>query len=254
MPRLARKESKSYYHHIMVQGINKEYIFRNEVYINKYLFLMREKLKESNVNILAYCIMNNHSHLLMYSEKSDYISRYMQRVNTAYSHFYNKNNKRVGYVFRDRYLSQDIFTTNQLYHCMRYIHNNPVKANMVKEMWDYKYSSYKEYLGRKHIITEESLKMIFGSTDNYIQLFNSIHTKCTDENFIDTKEKDIQQYISEFEESSKTNISDLTKNKSLLKEFINEARKETNVKIVELAQILGISKSTIANYIVKNNK
>ena len=57
--------------------------------------------------------MGNDAHFLIYSEKSEYVSKYMQRVNTTYSQFYNRRNKRVGYVFRDRYCSQDILSKKQ---------------------------------------------------------------------------------------------------------------------------------------------
>ena len=149
MPRIARKNSQSCFYHVIVQGINKEYIFEKEEYIEKYKELIIKKLDESNVIILAYCIMNNHAHLLIFSEKSEYVGKYMQRLNTSYSQFYNKINNRVGYVFRNRYYSQDILTAQQLYNCLRYIHNNPVKAGITRTMKGYKYSSYNEFLGKK---------------------------------------------------------------------------------------------------------
>lgn len=57
---------------------------------------------------MAYCIMNNHVHLLVYSEEVQKLSKMMQKINTAYAKYYNECNERVGYVFRDRYLSQPI--------------------------------------------------------------------------------------------------------------------------------------------------
>ena len=84
------------------------------MYIEKYKKMITDKLENSNIMILAYCIMNNHCHFLMYSEKIEYLSKYMQRLNTSYSQFYNKITKRVGYVFRNRYYSQDILTQEKL--------------------------------------------------------------------------------------------------------------------------------------------
>lgn len=252
MPRIARINSQSNFHHIMVQGINKEFIFKDEFYINNYLNIIKKKLTDSNINILAYCIMNNHAHLLIYSEKNYYLSKFMQRVNTSYSHFYNYFNKRVGYVFRDRYLSQDILNQNQLYNCLKYIHNNPVKAKMVYQMSEYKYSSYREFFGKKRIINKESIKLLFGSSNDYIDLFNLIHNTFNECDFIDLKDKEIQEYIFEFKKIYKVEMKDLYKERNLLQLFINNARKQTDVKIIELAQILGISKSTVSNYIIKN--
>lgn len=140
----------------MVQGINKEYIFGKPKEAEKFKEIILRKLEQSNVIILAYCIMGNHAHILIYSEKSENISKYMQKVNTTYSQFYNKETRRVGYVFRDRYCSQDILNERQLYNCLRYIHNNPVKAKIVKCMEDYEYSSYKEYKVSDRIIVRYS--------------------------------------------------------------------------------------------------
>ena len=252
MPRIARINSQSNFHHIMVQGINKEYIFKDEFHIENYLNIIIKKLIDSNINILAYCIMNNHTHFLIYSEKNDYLSKFMQKVNTSYSQFYNHYNKRVGYVFRDRYLSQDILSQNQLYNCLKYIHNNPVKANIVKKMSEYKYSSYKEFFGKKQIITKEGIKLLLGSSNDYMELFNFIHTTFNENDFIDIKEKEIQEFSSEFKKKYNIEIQNLYKDKYLLQVFINDARKQTDVKINELGQILGISKSTVSNYIIKN--
>jgi len=117
MPRIARKDSQSNFHHIIVQGLNKECIFKKEEDMKKYREIIIEKLNNSDITILAYCIMSNHTHFLIYSDKYKNISRFMQRVNTSYSRWYNKENNRVGFVFRNRFYSQDILNENQLYNC-----------------------------------------------------------------------------------------------------------------------------------------
>ena len=77
MPRIPRKYSQSNFYHIMVQGINKEYIFNTEQNMKKYQKLIKKKLENSNITILAYCIMNNHAHFLIYSENVSNLSKYM---------------------------------------------------------------------------------------------------------------------------------------------------------------------------------
>lgn len=254
MPRIARKSSQSCYYHVIVQGINKEYIFGKKLYIEKYKEIILKRLENSKVTILAYCIMNNHAHFLIYTEESKYLSKYMQRVNTTYSQFYNKINKRVGYVFRDRYFSQNILSEKQLYNCLKYIHNNPVKAGISTTMGEYKYSSYNEFFGRKEIIDNEGIKLLFGSIDKFKNEFywlHNINNSYNTDEFYDIKEKEIYEFISEIERKYKKKAIDIKTDKELLKKILKEARKQTNVTIVELADIFDISKSTVGNYIKK---
>ena len=254
MPRIARKDSQSKFYHIMVQGNNKEYIFNKKEDMKKYQRLIKEKLENSNIMILAYCIMNNHAHFLIYCEDEIYLSKYMQRLNTSYARLYNKENERLGYVFRDRFRSQDILTERQLYNCLRYIHNNPVKAGMVKDVSEYEYSSYNEFLKETNIITEESIKLLFDDIDNYKTQFKLIHNNCIDEDFIDEDDKtiDISTFLEEFEKKYNRKIEEVSQDRKFLKRVINDAREQTNVTIVELAEKLNVSKSKVGRYIKKS--
>lgn len=248
MPRNSRKNLKSFYKHIMVQGIEKKNIFGEEKYMKKYKEIIREKLKESSVNILAYCIMHNHSHFLIYSENPEEISKFMQKVNTTYSIYYNKINNRVGYVFRNRFKSQEILDLRQLYTCLRYIHNNPVKADITKTMQDYKYSSYNEFLSENYqIINNNSIKLLFGDTDDFVPIFKAVHERM---NEIEEKTYlDIKSFIEQFQKEYNVKIEDLKYNKGLLKLATKEMKQKTNAKVVEISKILKISKATVYKYL-----
>lgn len=254
MPRIARKDSNSNFYHIIVQGINKKYIFNKSEFINKYKQIILSKKEKSNVTILAYCIMNNHAHFLIFSEKIEYLSKFMQRVNTSYSQYYNKVHKRVGYVFRDRYYSQDILNSKHLYSCMKYIHNNPVRAHICHSMNQYKYSSYNEFLEEKIIINDDSIKLLFGSAKDYKKEFYLIHNCENRDEFIfeDIKNKEIKEFIKEIEQKYNKNIKEIKEDKNILKQLVVDARNETDVTLTELANILDLSKSTIHNYCKKN--
>lgn len=254
MPRKARNNLKGKYFHIVVQGLNKEYIFDKESYILKYKETMYQKSKEIGINILAYCIMNNHVHILVYTSEIQRVSKFMQSLNTSYSKFYNKNEKRVGYVFKDRFYTQEIYDRNQLYICLKYIHNNPVKAKICKKMENYKYSSYLEFFEEKNIISEESIKILFEEKENYISIFNFIHKNINeedDEKIFDIKELDIETFIKQIEQTYKKSIKELKKDKETLGKIIKSARRLTDVTFEELSRILGISKSTVGNYVKK---
>ena len=238
----------SSFYHVMVQGINKEYIFKKDQYIKKYKEIIKEKLYKSNVIVLAYCIMNNHAHILIYTEKSQYLGKYMQRLNTTYSNYYNRMEKRIGYVFRDRYMTQDILSKKQLYNCLVYIHHNPVKAKIVDKPYKYNYSSYNEFLEKKDIINDDSIRLIFENDIEWKETFDKIHKNYSDKNFLDVKEKEIKAIVEEYEKKYNIKIGEIRNNKTILKSFIKKSREETDVTLIELAEILNISKSTVANY------
>ena len=76
--------------HNMVQGINREYIFEKDEEKLKYLSLMEEYSIKNKVSIIAYCIMDNHAHLLLNTNDSERLSLFMQEINSRYARYYNK--------------------------------------------------------------------------------------------------------------------------------------------------------------------
>lgn len=174
MPRRARRDVNSNFSHVMVQGIEKKYIFHTDFYKNKFYKIMLDKVIDGQMYIVAYCIMGNHAHILLNTQNVNVLSKYMKSVDTAFAKFYNESENRVGYLFRDRFRSEPINTEQQLYNCIAYIHNNPVKANLVSKPDEYIYSSYNDYILKKNIFDENLAMQIFG-TKQYLDLFKFIH-------------------------------------------------------------------------------
>ena len=178
MPRLARKLLNGEFFHITVKGINGEYIFQENIDKNEYLKLLKEKI---NIDILAYCIMDNHAHILIKTENVNEMSKYMKKVNTSYALYYNKKNMREGYVFKSRFFSQQIEDRKHLFSCIVYIHKNPVKANIVRNMENYKFSSYNDYFGINHrnLINNENIFKLFNNQDiiDNLKKFKEYHLK-----------------------------------------------------------------------------
>lgn len=155
MPRVSRKDLQTPFLHVMVQGVNKEYIFKNEEYIEEYLNIIEQKKENYNFLILAYCMMSNHAHFLIYTENVEEFGKFMQKVNLKYSMFYNKNENRCGIVFRNRYKAEPIYDIKYLVNCIKYIHENPVKAKIV-EKCDIKYVEIQNFFD----ISKSKLKLI----------------------------------------------------------------------------------------------
>lgn len=248
MPRHSRRNLSSNYFHVMVQGINKEYIFNTNKNINRYKKIIIENYqdyKECKLTILSYCFMNNHSHFIFFCENFPVLSKFMQKINSSYAVYYNKVQNRVGYVFRDRFKVQEIKSFEQLHNCIRYIHNNPVKAKICNSMSDYEFSSYNEFLGIKKIISNKSIELIFGHTDNYENKFKLMHQTHDNDYFLDVKDVSLSDFVSRFLDENNIMISDISNNALLLTQFVKQAKNETTATFTDLSNLLNISKGKI---------
>ena len=174
MPRRARNYLKANYFHIMVQGINKTWIFSEDEDARKYISLIYKIKLDYQIKIITYCVMSNHCHIILKCEKVNEVSLFMKRVNLNYAIYYNKKYNRVGYVFRDRYKSQAILSEKQLYNCIYYVYNNPVKAKICKNPKDYPYLNYKDNMYDITMIDEGSIEFIDVEEDEkyYYEMIN----------------------------------------------------------------------------------
>lgn len=165
----------------MVQGIRKEKIFKENFLKSTFINYMKIASNKNKTRIVAYCVMDNHAHILIYTAEMYNLSKMMHSLNTRYAIKYNKCKDRCGYVFRDRYRCENILNITYLKNCIRYIHNNPIKAGICKEKENYYYSSYCDYISGK--IGMDLINKIFGEATNYIlELNKPVEKECT---FID---------------------------------------------------------------------
>lgn len=222
MPRVPRERFSSGFFHIMIQGINKEYIFEKNENKEKYLFLMKKYYENYNIKIIAYCIMNNHAHFLIYSDDIKQISNYMHKINSIYAMDYNTINKRVGYLFRDRYKSQYINNREYLFKCIKYIHLNPVKAHIVKEERQYKYSSYNDFLYKKEYIKDDVIQLVFGDRHNYLDLFNSIEDVDVEMMDVDNDKQNFEIAVNKYLIRNNIELEEIKNSKVFLYDFTKE--------------------------------
>jgi putative transposase len=127
------------------------------------------KKNEKIVSIINYCLMPNHFHLTLLQEENRGITIFMQRVMNSFSHFYNIKFQNVGPLFQGSFKSIEINNIEQLLHLSRYIHLNPVTANMVDEPKDYIFSSYRSYIGleKSDLIDPKPILSEFKSVKKY---------------------------------------------------------------------------------------
>lgn len=187
MPRQPRVYSNTGIYHIMIRGINGEEIFNKVYYKSKVLNIIREISEELVFYIIAYCIMDNHMHLLLKIGEEE-LAIFMKRINIKFAMYYNKLENRYGHVFQDRFKSEAVEDERYYLGVLRYIHNNPVKARISNNIINYKWSSINDYINQNtDIISETHLKEILGLFKN-LDDFIEFHNDYDDIIYIDTKE------------------------------------------------------------------
>lgn len=154
MPRKARKKSESGIYHIMLRGINQQQIFEDEEDNNRFFETLSKYKKQCGYEIYAYCFMGNHIHLLLKEGKED-LTLVIKRIAGSYVYWYNWKYQRSGHLFQDRFKSEPVENDEYFLMVMRYIHQNPIKAGICKNVDEYKYSSYNEYVENSSIIDKD---------------------------------------------------------------------------------------------------
>lgn len=150
MPKFRRVINEGAALHVMCRGNNKLPIFTNNLDKEQYRCLLYKFKEENSVNILHYCIMNNHAHLIVWLKQSSNLPRLMQQISLAYYYYYQKRHPYCGHLWQGRYKSVLIKSDSQLLQCGKYIELNPVRAGIIEEPAQYQFSSYRYYaLGSK---------------------------------------------------------------------------------------------------------
>ncbi|MEK7081469.1 MAG: transposase [Patescibacteria group bacterium] len=139
------------------------------------------------VNMGAFCLMPNHFHILITEKTNGGISKFMQKLSTAYSMYYNKKYKRIGGLFEGKFKSQHADTDRYLKYLFSYIHLNPIKLiqrdwkengiknkkEAINHLNKYIYSSYLDFIGEKRIqnkiLNKESFPKYFPNRTSFVK-------------------------------------------------------------------------------------
>jgi putative transposase len=156
------------YYHIYNRGNNKDFIFfENENYL--YFLNQFKKHVSPFCEAYSYCLMPNHFHFFIRINESALFEKGIKNFFISYSKAINKKYNRVGSLFQGRYKASEITTDCYYTTVITYIHQNPVVAGLVKNMEDYKYSSYATYLsGRETSLNKKEVLEWFGGLDSFV--------------------------------------------------------------------------------------
>lgn len=249
MPRSPRLKSQSGIYHIMLRGINRQTIFEDDGDRYRFLSTIRDQVEENSYIIHGYCLMGNHVHLLM-EELDDDISLAVAKIGASYVYWYNKKYQRVGHLFQGRFKSEVVENDNYFKIVLRYIHNNPIKAGLCKNLQEYQWSSYREYIEKPTIIDADFCLELFSSDrQKSIKLFKDFMTQeneddCLDfEDYLRLSDDEVRSIIKDM---GINNISQLPKLEIKLRnQLLKRIKKTKGTSIRQISRITGISKSLI---------
>lgn len=156
------------FYHIFNRGVEKRIIFTDNRDYQRFLqtlyyyqfkgpkpkFSNRDRFKDQSfknntkiAEVICYCLMPNHFHILVRQIEEDGIKEYMQKVINSYTKYFNTKYNRVGHLFQGVFKAVSIDTDEQLLQVSRYIHLNPFNSKLIKELTGYPYSSYLHFIG-----------------------------------------------------------------------------------------------------------
>jgi len=181
-------------YHVYNRGVNKTDIFKTqkdyEVFLHRlkenlfpnlidkkklsWLERRRKTLPANSFDLICYCLMPNHFHLLIQQKTDLPITKLISKVCTSYSMCFNKKHGRVGAVFQDQFKSVLVEGNEQLLWMSYYIHKNPIEAGFVMDLKDYKWSSYLEYLncgGNFKLCKKEIITGQLNHPEQYLKYF-----------------------------------------------------------------------------------
>ncbi len=235
----------------MMRGNNRKRIYEKNRDKAKLLDIMMKIKEATGFKLLAYCIMDNHIHLLLKEEEN--LSNLMKKINLRYAAYFNTKYNKIGHVFQDRFRSEPVEDDRYLLCLMRYIHNNPVEAKMTKEPEEYKWSSYNDYISKSSIITDVDFIIDMFSIEGkgfLIEEFKKYHKIHDDNTYLegDRYKKEIE------EEKGWRLVEDYFRDKSGIKDINKLELKEKVIEILvsktklsqrKIAEMMEVNRETV---------
>ncbi len=195
MSRPARILSKTGMYHIVFRGINRQDLFEEEKDYEKLIEIIKKVKEVKQFELYAYCLMTNHVHLFLKEKETGDIKKIMHKVLSNYVGWFNYKYDRSGSLIGNRYKSEPIESEEYYLTLIRYIHQNPLKAKMVNNLSEYKWSSYSYYISDENDIIDKNFAL---------QMFNE-NEKIAVKYFIEFHEENVAQ---DFEISERTKLTD----------------------------------------------
>ena len=229
------------YHHVINRGVNRSIIFNHSDDKEIFLQIINKSATIHKVTLHDYCIMDNHYHLLIETQKEN-ISTFMRIVNANYAKYYNKKYKRSGHLWQDRFKSRYITSEDYLYTLIRYIESNPIEAGISYKVGEYPFTLASLIFTDKKDYPCSNESLLVKEFDLQT-LHEFLDSSLTQDEFIYLKEKEKQKVL-----KSNDGII-LRRSKKFEEHFIDVQTKIDRNFAIRNAYFDGYSQVDIASYL-----
>jgi putative transposase len=173
------------YYHIYNHAVPEQSLFRDENDYLACLKLFKRYYNAIDYSILAYCLMPNHYHILIYQKTETPISASFRKLWYCYTCYYNQKYKRRGTLFASKLQHIPIIKQSYLLRLCAYIHLNPLKARLIEHIEDWKWSNYPEWIGVRNgiLIDREQIKLFFKTVDEYKECITTLMPEKIDHSY-----------------------------------------------------------------------
>jgi putative transposase len=251
MPRVARKKGVSGIYHVMMKGANGQELFHEEDDCVKFLDIFCRYKRKSGLDVYAWCLMNNHVHLL-FKEGNEELSNTMKRIGVSFANYYHAKYQSKGHLFQDRFKSENVEENRYLFTVIRYIHQNPMKAGITKRVDEWRWSSYLSYYDKKtnpkNLLDEESvLQMISPDLAIAKESFKEFNERNNQDDCLDDcdKKRRLPDDMARLEIKNLLGSLEIAQVKSLPRvqrnELLHQIKKLEGISLRQAARILGVS-------------
>lgn len=236
MPRKYRITDTGFYH-VINRGVERRVVFLEEEDYDSFIEILKFISNTYKITIHAYCLMNNHYHLLLETTQTN-ISQAIKYLNANYASYFNKKYKRSGHLWQGRFFSNYLFDEEHFWIVAKYIERNPIKANIVTKIEHYKYQSLFQYIhNQKHYELIKNSNICRMTIKEYLSFIDS-----------DLSQDYLQKVYSEPKKIKDKNNSIIILTKRIEK-FFEQDRDINRTQNANGAFTYGYSKAEIARFL-----
>ena len=247
MPRRPRVENIGF-HHIVNRGVARGDIFLKDSDFKKFLEIVQEAKERYDFTVHSFCLMSNHYHLLIETQREN-LSLLARQINSKYAQYFNREYNRVGPLWQGRFKNSFVYDESYLLILCKYIEQNPVKANIVNDIGEYRWSSafcilnslYEDLLSDSMLYNSEIYNMLYSEiSDSELKKLKALEkTKYkSDKGVVRLKQQPLEFYFNDKQDVKTRNAK--------IKEAVLDGYKQS-----EIADFLKLSRTTVSKALKK---